>query len=136
MTTALITIPNIAPILPVTIETRFNKIPILDRIRVIVQAHSFPFHTPWVTTKYAIPNSIRAVLISADENTSILDRSVPTTTAAIPLAINPIPPIMVSIATMVTPRGLLCSCFFIVDVLSLSVLGQVLLADLQYNIVS
>lgn len=129
--------PNIVPILPVAIETTFNTIPINERIRVIVQAHSFPFHIPWVITKYAIPNTIRAVLISTDENISMSERNVATKTAAIPLAINPMPLTMVSIATIVAPRGLFCCCSCLIPVvLSFSVLGQVLLAISEYNLIS
>jgi hypothetical protein len=53
-----------------------------------------------------------------------------TPTAVIPLIRNPIPPIMVSIAIIVTPRGLSFVVF------SCAVLGQILHSYLEYNSVS
>ena len=57
------------------------------------------------------------------------DRNGVTTTAANPLKSNPIPPIIVSIAIIVTPSGLSF-------VLSCAVLGQILRSYLEYNSVS
>jgi hypothetical protein len=57
------------------------------------------------------------------------DRNGATPTAAIPLRRNPIPPIIVSIAIIVTPRGL---SFVVVC----AVLDQVLHPYLEYNSVS
>ena len=71
---------------------------------------------------------MRAVPIAADR-IPMLDRN-RAAAAAIPLKRNPIPPIIVSIAIIVTPRGL---SFF---VFSCAVLGQILHHYLEYNLVS
>ena len=68
---------------------------------------------------------MRAVPIAADR-IPMLDRN-RAAAAAIPLRRNPIPPITVSIAIIVTPRGL---SFF---VFSCAVLGQILHHYLEYN---
>ena len=70
---------------------------------------------------------MRAAPISADR-IPMLDRN--RAAAAIPLKRNPIPPITVSIAIIVTPRGL-SFLFF-----SCAVLGQILHHYLEYNLVS
>ena len=57
------------------------------------------------------------------------DRNGATTAAANPLKSNPIPPIIVSIAIIVTPSGLSF-------VFSCAVLGQMLRSYLEYNSVS
>jgi hypothetical protein len=57
------------------------------------------------------------------------DRNGATTAAANPLKSNPIPPIIVSIAIIVTPSGLSF-------VFSCAVLGQILRPYLKYNSVS
>ena len=59
------------------------------------------------------------------------DRNGATTAAANPLKRNPIPPIIVSIAIIVTPRGL----SFVVFSCAV-VLGQILHPYLEYNSVS
>ncbi len=58
------------------------------------------------------------------------DRNGATTAAANPLKSNPIPPIIVSIAIIVTPSGLSFVVF------SCAVLGQILHPYLEYNSVS
>jgi hypothetical protein len=57
------------------------------------------------------------------------DRNGATTSAANPLRRNPIPPIIVSIAIIVTPSGLSF-------VFSRAVLGQILYPYLEYNSIS
>jgi hypothetical protein len=80
-------------------------------------------------TKYAIPNAMRTAPIAADRIPKS-DTNGATTAAANPLKSNPIPPIIVSIAIIVTPSGLSFVVF------SCAVLGQILRSYLEYNSVS
>jgi hypothetical protein len=95
---------NIAPIFPVRMEAMPNAIPIYDKISVIVHAHPFPFHKPYAITKYAIPIAMRAAPIPADRISSSAINGA-AITAVIPLKRDPRPPIMASIAIIVTPSG-------------------------------
>ena len=72
---------------------------------------------------------MRTVPIAADRIPKS-DRNEATTTAANPLRRNPIPPIIVSIAIIVTPSGLSFVVF------SCAVLGQILHPYLEYNSIS
>jgi hypothetical protein len=47
---------TIAPTFPIAMEAIANMMPITDKINVTVHAHLFPFHNPYVITRYAIPN--------------------------------------------------------------------------------
>ena len=120
--TALITTLNMAPIFPVTIETNPKTIPIQDSTTVSLQAHPFPFNNPKAITKYAKPNVKRAAPVTADNPANMLvlfvpvpDRNGATVTAVIPLERNAMPPIIVSIAIIVTPNGLcFCCCSMLI----------------------
>ena len=87
----------IAETLPAATETMATIMPMADNIKVIVQAHPLPFHKPYAITKYAMPNANNIIPIPTIRRTS-------------PLARNIIPPIAVSIAISVTPKGL---CFWL-----------------------
>ena len=95
---------TIAPIFPTAIEATAKIIPITDSIRVIVQAHLLPFHKPYAITKYAIPNSKDMIPVAADSPLNS-DTKGEATSHAIPVARNTVPPIAVSIAIIVTPKG-------------------------------
>ena len=51
----MLTIP---PIFPVAIEIAFDTILIIDKMTVAVQAHLFPFSSPYATMKCTIPIAI------------------------------------------------------------------------------
>ena len=98
---------TIAPTFPTAIEAIANIMPITDKINVTVHAHLFPFHNPYVITRYAIPN-IKNIIPIPTETPPKSDTKGAATIPEIPLTRNTIPPIAVSIAIIVTPKGL---CF-------------------------
>lgn len=98
---------TIAPTFPIAIEAIANMMPMTDKINVTVHAHLFPFHNPYVITRYAIP-IIKNMIPMPDESQPNSDTKGAATIPEIPLARNTIPPIAVNIAIIVTPKGL---CF-------------------------
>ncbi len=100
---ALINMCTNAPTFPTAIDPIPTIIPIADSIKVILQAHPFPFQSPYAMTKYANP-------ITTSNPPTIMPTTGNSANAVKPLKRSPIPPKMASIAIMVTPNGL---CFSI-----------------------
>ena len=97
----------IAPTFPTAMEAIANMMPITDNIKVTVHAHLLPFHNPYVKTRYALPSTKNTIPTPADTPPKS-DTKGAATIPEIPLTRNTIPPIAVSIAIIVTPKGL---CF-------------------------
>lgn len=81
-------------------EPRPTKMPMMEIIKVMLQAQLSPFQSPYATAKYANPIIMR---IPPRTKPNIGNK----TNTVKPLKSDPIPPNTASIAIIVTPNGLL-----------------------------